>query len=195
MIFQWVLDNAKDVTEVAILAAGMYGIFKKSSSIESELKAIPIVKDELVKLKHTLNEIQKVVNAGSADNIASKVDKVIKANRLAYKREQYIRELAHQPFYECTENGHAFFLNDSLLDLLGIDANGALGYGWLKAVSEFEQEKVYREWERAVKHDNEFRIEYTIKKTKQKVLSIAKIARDEVGKIQFIIGTVEKIES
>ena len=193
MLLEWILANGKDLTEVAILAGGMYAIFKKSNSIENGLKEIPKIKEELDEVKKTLNNIQAVVNAGSADNIAAKVDKVIKANRLAYRREQVIRELTHQPFYECTENGHAFFFNEALLDLLGLEINEALGYGWIKSIEEFEQEKVLEEWERAVRYGSEFKVEYTLKKSKEKVLSIAKICRDEVGEIQFIIGTVTKV--
>lgn len=193
MLLQWLLENGKDLTEVAILAGGMYAIFKKSNNIEAGLKEIPKIKEELDEVKKTLNNIQAVVNAGSADNIANKVDAVIKANRIAYKREQYIRELTHQPFYECTENGHAFVLNDALLELLGLEINEALGYGWIKSIVDFEQERVLAEWERAVRYGSEFKVEYTLKKTKQKVLSVAKIARDEAGEIQFIIGTVTKI--
>ena len=192
-MLQWILENGKDITEVAILAGGMYAIFRKSNSIENGLKEIPKIKTELDEVKKTLNDIQKVVNAGSAESIADKVDKVIKANRLAFKREQAIRGLTHQPFYECTENGHAFFLNDALLYLLGLGLDEALGYGWVKAISEFEKDKVLAEWERAVRYGSEFKTEYTIAKTNQRVLSEAKICRDENGEIEFIIGTVTKI--
>jgi len=131
------------------------------------------------------------------NRIDSKLDEILNITRVIEKKQKTDRHLSSQPLYECDENGYATFLNDSLLEILGMDMEQALGYGWVKAVKQIDQERVLNEWKLAVEHGLEFNSVYTFinqENHKQtKVNGKAKIERDEKKNILYIIGACEEI--
>jgi PAS domain-containing protein len=99
--------------------------------------------------------------------------------------------LLNQPFYEADANGYAFFFNEALLTVLGLDMDSAIGYGWLKAVSEADARRVQEEWEYHIKHNMlRFDTTYRVKKDGKMYRSVAIILRDEQKEIKYIFGTV-----
>lgn len=131
------------------------------------------------------------------NRIDGKLDQILNVAKVIEKKQKTDRHLSSQPIYECDENGYATFLNDSLLEILGMSLEEALGYGWVKAVRPFDQERILVEWKLAVSHGAEFNSVYTFinqethKQTK--VNGRAKIERDEHKNILYIIGTCEEI--
>tara|TARA_R110000868_G_scaffold1729_5_gene13924 strand:+ start:20298 stop:20918 length:621 start_codon:yes stop_codon:yes gene_type:complete len=131
------------------------------------------------------------------NRIDSKLDEILNVAKIIERKQKTDRHLSLQPLYECDENGYAIFLNEALLDIMGMSLEEAIGFGWTKAVKPIDQERILAEWKMAVSYGAEFNSVYTFinqqtyKQTK--VNGRAKIERDEHKNILYIIGTCEEI--
>lgn len=190
MIQEWVLSNAKDIVELGVLVLGGYRMFRAISSIQDNVSKLPAFKAELDDMHKLLNQIQNLVKAGSSDNILSRIEALANENLNIHKKEQAVRELIHQPFFECSANGYLIRINDSMCDVLKMNREKAIGYGWMSIVHPVEQDKMIREWECFIRFGKEFSGSFLIKD--QSRLNLwAKIERDDKREPIFIIGTIK----
>lgn len=190
MIQDWALANAKDIVAALALLGGGYKMFKTVKSIEDNVSKLPAFKTELDQMNQLLNQIQNLVKAGSSDNILARIESLANENLMIHKKEQAVRELIHQPFFECSTNGYLIRLNDSMCDLIGMAREKATGYGWMGIVHPVEQEKMVREWESFIRFGKEFSGSY-LTVDKKRLIPLAKIERNDKNEPVFIIGTVK----
>jgi len=190
MIQEWVLSNAKDIVEVGVLVLGGYKMFRMVNSIQDNVSKLPAFKAELDNMHKLLNQIQNLVKAGSSDNILSRIEALANENLTIHKKEQAVRELIHQPFFECSTNGYLIRINDSMCEMLKMKQEKAIGYGWMSIVHPVEQEKMIREWESFIRFGKEFSGSFLINDQSRLIL-MAKIERDDKGEPIFIIGTIK----
>lgn len=190
MAVDWLLAHAKDIVEASVLLVGGYRMFKSVSSIQDNVSKLPALKTELDQMNQLLTQIQNLVKAGSSDNILARIEALANENLMIHKKEQRVRELIHQPFFECSTNGYLISINDSMCELIGMTREKAGGYGWMGIVHPVEQEKMVREWESFIRFGKEFSGSY-LTNDKKKLWTLAKIERNEKNEPVFIIGTVK----
>lgn len=189
-MLQFLIDNAKDYVAILTAITIAYKLFSDLKSIQSSVSKLDEFKRELDDMRRTLDSIQQLVKAGSNDNILHKIERIAYENLMIHKRDAVIRELIHQPFFECSASGDLISLNDAMSDLLGRKQEQCIGYGWMSIVAEPEQERLVREWETFVR----FGIEFTgtfLTVDKKRLMPYARIVRHESGEPEFIIGTIK----
>lgn len=65
--------------------------------------------------------------------------------------------------YMCDLNAHCTYANPMLGDILGIDRENCLGWGWLQAIKKEEQARVRINWAMSVKEKLPYQETYTLK--------------------------------
>lgn len=156
-----------------------------------ELQKIQPLSDKIDLISKKVTEIDSIVKLSATQTIADKTNELSDSIELEKKKKQFIIEWLSQPFYEADANGYIISLNDSLLGLIGMDRETAIGYGWLNSIAEGHATRVRTEWESAIRHHAiEFETLYRLKKDGKMYRSRAKILRDLTGEVKYIFGTV-----
>lgn len=195
-MIEWVMLHAKDLIEVGALGAFIFKGNFLMTSINKKLETVP-------KLETDVNEIKLQLRTNGGTSLKDAVNRIeqtlgdVREDVAILKgRESARMYLDAQPTFECDANGYSTALNKALLDIVGLDIDEAIGYGWLKAVKPIDQDRVQREWESSVRNGREFNSNYTfINQITHKETKVHGRARIERGKddILFIIGTCNPI--
>ncbi|CAB4183664.1 PAS domain [uncultured Caudovirales phage] len=195
-MIEWVMLHAKDLIEVGALGAFIFKGNFLMTSINKKLETVP-------KLETDVNEIKLQLRTNGGTSLKDAVNRIeqtlgdVREDVTILKgRESARMYLDAQPTFECDANGYSTALNKALLDIVGLDIDEAIGYGWMKAVKPIDQDRVQREWESSVRNGREFNSNYTfINQITHKETKVHGRARIERGKedILFIIGTCNPI--
>jgi PAS domain-containing protein len=195
-MIEWIFEHAKDMVEVGAVGAFLVKGNLLLTSINKKLGIVPALEKDVNEIK-----LQLRTNGGtSLKDAVNRIEKAVGEVRsdvaILKGRESARMYLDSQPTFECDAQGFATALNKSLLDILGLEIDEAIGYGWLKAVKPMDQDRVVREWEMSVRNGREFNSNYTlvnqVTHKETKVHGRARIERDKED-IIFIIGSCNPI--
>jgi len=196
MILEWFFLHAKDIIEVGAVGAFLLKGNLLLTSIHKNLAGVPKLETDVTEIKLQLRTNGGTSLKDAMNRIETKLGEVKNDVAVLKGRESARMYLDAQPTFECDANGYATALNKSLLDLMGLEIDEAIGYGWLKSVKQIDQDRVQREWESSVMNGREFNSNYTlINQITHKETNVHGRARIERGKedIVFIIGTCNPI--
>lgn len=196
MILEWLFLHAKDIVEVVAVGAFLFKGNILLVSINSKLATVPKLETDVTEIKLQLRTNGGTSLKDAVNRIEKKLGEVRSDISILKGRESARMYLDAQPTFECDANGYATALNKSLLTILGLEIDEAIGYGWLKAVKPIDQDRVMREWEASVRNGREFSSYYTfVNATTHKENKVHGRARIERNKedIIFIIGTCEPV--
>jgi len=196
MVMEFLFEHAKDIVEVGAVGAFLFKGNFLMTSINKKLSTVPKLETDVTEIKLQLRTNGGTSLKDAVNRIETKLGEVRTDVAVLKGRESARMYLDAQPTFECDANGYATALNKSLLDIVGMEIDEAIGYGWLKAVKTIDQDRVQREWESSVRNGREFNSNYTfINQITHKETKIHGRARIERGKedIVFIIGTCNPI--
>jgi PAS domain-containing protein len=196
MILEWFFLHAKDIIEVGAVGAFLLKGNLLLTSIHKNLAGVSKLETDITEIKLQLRTNGGTSLKDAINRIESKLGEVREDVSVLKGRESARMYLDAQPTFECDANGYATALNKSLLDIMGLDIDEAIGYGWLKAVKAIDQDRVQKEWEASVRNGREFNSNYTfINQVTHKETNVHGRARIERNKedIIFIIGTCNTI--
>lgn len=195
-IIAWVIANAKDIVEFIALFGLIGAGFKFAKSLEAKLNSLPVVQNDIDEIKKQL----KTNGGGSLKDAIIRIERTTETtNRdvsILKGREEARMYLDSEPMFECDTDGYASFLNKALLDILGMNIGECIGYGWLKAVKQNEQDRVLKEWKLAIRSGKEFSSFYTFinQRTKVETKVHGKARIERMGnEILFVIGVCEPL--
>jgi len=107
-----------------------------------------------------------------------------------------LTEVAPVGIFRTDETGKCLYVNERWCLIAGMDAETALGFGWVTAIYPEDRERVMNEWSRAVQYRRQFISEYRFQ-TKEKVitwiLGHAQAERDQSGNVLGYVGTITNI--
>lgn len=196
MILEWVFEHAKDIVEIGAVGAFLFKGNILLSSINKKLETVPKLETDVTEIKLQLRTNGGTSLKDAVNRIEKKLGEVREDVSILKGRESARMYLDAQPTFECDSNGYSTALNKSLLDILGLEIDEAIGYGWLKAVKPIDQDRIQKEWESSVRNGREFNSYYTFVNQKThketKVHGRARIERSKED-IIFIIGTCNPI--
>ena len=196
MILEWFFLHAKDIIEVGAVGAFLLKGNLLLTSIHKNLAGVSKLETDITEIKLQLRTNGGTSLKDAINRIESKLGEVREDVSVLKGRESARMYLDAQPTFECDANGYATALNKSLLDIMGLDIDEAIGYGWLKAVKAIDQDRVQKEWEASVRNGREFNSNNTfINQVTHKETNVHGRARIERNKedIIFIIGTCNTI--
>ena len=90
-------------------------------------------------------------------------------------------------------NGRGTYHNLRWCELAGLTQEQCLGDGWAGALHPDDRERVYKEWQRSIAEDIEFKCEYRFKTPQGKVNwvhGVAVAVRDAGGQVESYVGSV-----
>lgn len=107
-----------------------------------------------------------------------------------------LTEVAPVGIFRTDETGRCLYVNERWCSIAGLDAESALGFGWVTAIHPEDRERIMNEWGRAVQYQRQFISEYRFQ-TRERVitwiLGHAQAERDQQGNVLGYVGTITDI--
>lgn len=116
-----------------------------------------------------------------------------------HNNEQLFRsltEVAPVGIFRTDAIGKFLYVNERWCLIAGMDAETALGYGWISAIHPDDRERVMSEWSRAGQYQRQFPSEYRFQTKEQIItwiLGLAQAERDQNGEVLGYVGTITDI--
>jgi PAS domain S-box-containing protein len=123
-------------------------------------------------------------------------DPLTDGDRATEPRFRALATSAPVGIYELDAAGGCVFVNEHWCELAGVDADTALGRGWMSVIHPDDLGRVVAEWTRASEEDREFVLEYRYLRPDGEVVWIvgrAIAVRDEHGEVASYLGTADDI--
>ncbi|GAB4233365.1 MAG: hypothetical protein Kow0049_16750 [Stanieria sp.] len=117
---------------------------------------------------------------------------------LRESEERFRLLVEHSPvgIFQTDSQGNCLFVNTRWLQMIGLSLSEALGKGWMKALHPSDRKRIFAEWNKAVRGEQEFSMEYRYKTTQGKTIWVfvsAIAIRNEEEEITGYFGTVTDI--
>jgi PAS domain S-box-containing protein len=117
---------------------------------------------------------------------------------LRESEERFRLLVEHSPvgIFQTDSQGNCLFVNTRWLQMTGLSLSEALGKGWMKALHSEDHKRIFAEWNKAVRGEQEFSMEYRYKTTQGKTIWVfvsAIAIRDQKEEITGYFGTVTDI--
>lgn len=109
-----------------------------------------------------IREIQAELKPNGGTSLRDAVNEIRHMASVADVRSHLSREVCPYAMYECAPDGKCIWVNEALCQLFGLDAEDALGYGWLQSVSDAERSTTMFLWQEAVVKDIPWSTVFTI---------------------------------
>ncbi len=154
------------------------------------------------KLNDTVEQLTKVVRCleeamnGKTSALSAMILDVNDIAHVAHQRSLFQFDEIKTAHFECKmPSGECIYVNPALADLLGLDADHCLGFGWCDAIHPEDVERVKGHWLGALEHWRGYRTRYRIvvKGETFTVDATAKLIVDSVGRPLRAWGTVTKM--
>lgn len=107
-----------------------------------------------------------------------------------------LTEVAPVGIFRTDAAGKCLYVNERWCAIAGMDAETALGFGWVAAIYPKDRERVMNEWGRAVQYQRQFISEYRFQTEDQAptwILGHAQAERDQNGDVLGYVGTITDI--
>ena len=107
-----------------------------------------------------------------------------------------LTEVAPVGIFRTDATGKCLYVNERWCSIAGMNAETALGYGWMATIHPDDRERVVNEWDRAVRHQQQFMSEYRFQTKEQIItwiLGHAQAERDQNGSVLGYVGTITDI--
>jgi PAS domain S-box-containing protein len=186
----WV--NFRDLALSCHLAAcWSYPIFSSSGNVLGTF-AIYYQKPRIPNAK----DLELIAVAARIAGIAIEQTRSKTALEESQKHYKILAELSPVGIYNTDAQGNCFYVNQRWCAIAGFDVEEALGTGWVKAIHPDDRERVFHEWNWAVKHNFRFYSTYrfqTPQGVTTWVLGQATAFRDSNEEIVGYVGTITDI--
>lgn len=106
---------------------------------------------------------------------------------------QTLADMSPAGIFLTDSNGDCIYVNQSWLNLSGLQREQAIGPGWADAVHPDDREQVWAEWDLAVTHERMFKMDFRFQQPSGKVIWIAVLCspyRDQYGKTAGYVGVI-----
>ena len=98
-------------------------------------------------------------------------------------------------FWETDSEGKWLWASPALCNMIGLEEEAILGHGWVTNIHPDDQERVFNEWQLAIKQDRQFRSFYRFLHTNGSVVKVLGVCFPvRTGRRNRIIGFVGTLE-
>lgn len=133
-------------------------------------------------------------------SLRNDITEEIKVKRESVEKIKELEEiLSFSPIgiFKTDPEGQCIYTNETWQEIAGMDAKQSLGGNWVKAIHPEDNEMVFTAWDKAVKENRPFELEYRFKNQKTGVDSIvfgqAKAIFNEKNEIKSYLGVISNI--
>lgn len=185
------IENAALVAgSIGSVAAFIYGVWKYIfKPIQTRWNII----------EKTCNVVDKELGSKSNEDNESLRSKIIRMDvrlMLCEARTRAAMQLSKIAHWESDKHGRCIFASKDLCDLSGYSAEQIKGYGWINMIPHDMRKKVQIEWEKCVKEERDFSMNYAYTHPEKGIIPVhgdAFIVRDNKGKMLGLIGIATPI--
>ncbi|MEP6338482.1 diguanylate cyclase, partial [Parasphingorhabdus sp.] len=124
-----------------------------------------------------------------------KMDSVLLADGIRKPEDdqkfQTLADMSPAGIFLTDSNGDCIYVNQSWLNLSGLQWEQAIGPGWADAIHPDDREQVWAEWDLAVTHERMFKMDFRFQQPSGKTIWIAVLCspyRDQNGEIAGYVG-------
>lgn len=175
-----------------------------SESIPTILKNQKEIKDRHVEMSDQVKKIaaETIPNGSNQirqaydkiDKIEFNIEKIIDQQQVSNLKQVARLEVDKNPFFECDSKGLCISANSALCHLFGTTQEQMFGHGWGKFIIDRDQERVFRNWYRAMEskqHElsDTFTIYNPVKKANKHIEYKIVYKYNDDGSILVILGT------
>jgi len=179
-------------------------LFNLSANIDTMIAGQTEMKAQHVAISKEVEKIAKeVIPNGSnkirfvydsIENIEKDIKIVLDQQQISNFKQASKLEIDKNPFFECNSKGMCISANSALCNLFGSTQDQMSGEGWGKFIIDRDQERVFRNWHRALlskQHEliDAFTILNPLKKIYKNIEYKVVFKYNENGELSVIIGT------
>lgn len=109
---------------------------------------------------------------------------------------QLLTQVSPVGIYQTDAQGLGIFANDKCCEMMGLSHQQLQGKGWAEALMSEDRDRVYNEWEAAIREYRQFSLEYRFQQPNGKIVWVYGLSApiyDEQGAISGYIGTLVDI--
>lgn len=124
----------------------------------------------------------------------------LKQTQIALQESEHryatLTEISPVGIFQIDPEGNCLYVNERWCQITGIDAEQAMGQGWVKAIYFEDRQKVAKAWYHAVKEKKAFKLEYRFQHNDNKIVWVfgqETATYDLEGKVVAYVGTVTDI--
>lgn len=146
---KWLSDNYGTISVSAVAVIGI--ITKGWRYIKHAIRTVVLG----VRFYHVFGD-------NPADSIKTLYEAVQTSHDTLEVRVKIAERFLKIGIYICGVDGKFLWTNEHLQELMGLDSQDMLGFGWLQAIAPEDRKRVHEEWMYAVKEGIEYNCKYTI---------------------------------
>lgn len=96
----------------------------------------------------------------SVSHMRQKQEEIGRLLMMSRSRSYAVLDTQPHPIWESDAEGHCIFANQNMLQVLGVPFEELSGQSWRSIIHQDDREKVYAEWDAAIREHRDFNMEY-----------------------------------
>ncbi len=159
-----------------------------------------IVKDLLDAVSSSypiLEQISKDFKPNGGNSLRDVVDRIEKNVYLGEQKYKAIVEFQNIGIFETDKDGKYTWVSDKWLEITNQSWLDASNNGWVAQVSSEDRDKVWHEWENAVRQARQFSMKFKMHKKTDGIKNVSSFAipvKDKDGKVISYLGHITEIQ-
>lgn len=154
------------------------------------------MRTEHLALMDTMKVIAKEFSPNGGSSIKDAISSIERNLNLLWEKQKTIMAVQGMAVFEANPEGLCTYVNRHYCDISNFSQEECLGNGWINAVHPDDRQKVFTEWNDAVKQQREFKTKYRFLSNTGEISEVIGHAfplKDKNGKIVSYLGKITQI--